>query len=581
MYNNINETYKSVTQPINLNIELLEHQKKAVHAMLELENIGYVDIKNFLYSDNVEKDLRIDTRIGILGDIVGSGKSLMIVTLILYKKFNNKCKDIYYSSDKYVNIKSLSDQYIYSKCNLLIIPIHLTTQWSNFFQFAPSIKVIVLNKNIIPLQELDTYDVCIIPVTFIEDLLKIYNKIIWNRIIIDEADSIKMPDIDLLSNFIWLITGTPSGISISKKKYIKNIFGKNINWLTDIITVKNNNKYVEQSLKLPTAKRIIIKCFTPPELTLLKEFIPTSIIQMINAGNTDDAIKTLNYHIDTKDNIFKVICKTIENSIFNKSEEIESEKKKKYIEGSYNHIESIKKIKYIETAINKLKSRLNTIKIKIKESGEAICPICMGEIEERMTMVDCCGTFFCFECLSITSAGKSKCPYCQQQIDKKSIHIIDDNKKKIYIHDLQDKIDVLMKIISKPNAKILIFADFQKTFDKIKYKLEHEKISYNILKGCENTINNIINNFKQGNTKILMLNATNFGAGLNLQEATDIIIYHRFTTEIEEQVIGRAQRLGRTTILNVYYLIHDNEENSFNDIIPFDDINYDDYLAQL
>jgi SNF2 family DNA or RNA helicase len=146
---------------------------------------------------------------------------------------------------------------------------------------------------------------------------------------------------------------------------------------------------------------------------------------------------------------------------------------------------------------------------------------------------------------------------------------------------LKEKIDVLMEIVSKKNAKILIFADFQKTFDKIKYKLEHEKISYDILKGSEKTMENIINNFKQGKTKILMLNATNFGAGLNLQEATDVIIYHRFTKETEEQVIGRAQRLGRKDTLNVYYLIHDNEENSFDDIIPFDDINYDEYLAQL
>jgi SNF2 family DNA or RNA helicase len=138
-----------------------------------------------------------------------------------------------------------------------------------------------------------------------------------------------------------------------------------------------------------------------------------------------------------------------------------------------------------------------------------------------------------------------------------------------------------MEIVNKKDAKILIFADFQQTFDKIKYKLEHEKINYDILKGTNKTMENIINNFKNGNTKILMLNATNFGAGLNLQEATDVIIYHRFTKETEEQVIGRAQRLGRTTSLNVYYLIHNNEENSFDDIISFDDINYNEYLENI
>ena len=57
-----------------------------------------------------------------------------------------------------------------------------------------------------------------------------------------------------------------------------------------------------------------------------------------------------------------------------------------------------------------------------------------------------------------------------------------------------------------------------------------------------------------------MLNAINYGSGLNLQMATDIIIYHELELELETQVIGRAQRLGRKDPLNVYYLLNDNEK---------------------
>ena len=57
-----------------------------------------------------------------------------------------------------------------------------------------------------------------------------------------------------------------------------------------------------------------------------------------------------------------------------------------------------------------------------------------------------------------------------------------------------------------------------------------------------------------------MLNAVNYGSGLNLQSATDIIIYHELNNELETQVIGRAQRLGRKEGLNVYYLFHENEK---------------------
>ena len=76
-----------------------------------------------------------------------------------------------------------------------------------------------------------------------------------------------------------------------------------------------------------------------------------------------------------------------------------------------------------------------------------------------------------------------------------------------------------------------------------------------------------------------MLNAKYFGAGMNLQMATDIVIYHRFNRELEEQVIGRAQRLGRKTTLNIFYLLHDNENSCFNDD-KFEEMDYYEWLEQ-
>ena len=39
----------------------------------------------------------------------------------------------------------------------------------------------------------------------------------------------------------------------------------------------------------------------------------------------------------------------------------------------------------------------------------------------------------------------------------------------------------------------------------------------------------------------------------------DILVYHRMSKDLEKQVIGRAQRLGRTVPLNITYLCHENE----------------------
>ena len=43
----------------------------------------------------------------------------------------------------------------------------------------------------------------------------------------------------------------------------------------------------------------------------------------------------------------------------------------------------------------------------------------------------------------------------------------------------------------------------------------------------------------------LCLNYINNGAGINLQEATDIILYHEMNEDLSTQIIGRANRIGR------------------------------------
>ena len=58
---------------------------------------------------------------------------------------------------------------------------------------------------------------------------------------------------------------------------------------------------------------------------------------------------------------------------------------------------------------------------------------------------------------------------------------------------------------------------------------------------------------------VLLLNAKYFGAGLNLQFTDEVIIFHRMSKDLEKQVIGRAQRMGRENPLVINYLCYDNE----------------------
>ena len=74
------------------------------------------------------------------------------------------------------------------------------------------------------------------------------------------------------------------------------------------------------------------------------------------------------------------------------------------------------------------------------------------------------------------------------------------------------------------------------------------------IKGRSETREKIIKRFKEGDIKVIFLNSRNNGAGINLQECTDIILFHAMNHSIETQILGRANRIGRKSELYVHRL---------------------------
>ena len=113
----------------------------------------------------------------------------------------------------------------------------------------------------------------------------------------------------------------------------------------------------------------------------------------------------------------------------------------------------------------------------------------------------------------------------------------------------------------KPYNKVLIFANYNETICNIKECLNEKKIDYWHLGGTHNEITNTVNMFTEcEKTCVLIINSTKHCAGLNLQTATDLIFAHKIIdSNIETQVIGRGQRLGRTSGLKVHFIMYKNE----------------------
>lgn len=588
MYNNLNEDNDRLPQPASIGIELMEHQKTAIKAMIDLETTGTILAKNIdLYGGN--KDFLIDTSVGILADKVGAGKSIMMITLMDQMKKNIN-KNIAWAGTSRISFKL--NNTLKPKCkNLLIVPHKITQQWIDFMQFAPRLKIgtycsFVDRKKFKEATDFENYDVIILNCTQSKDFFFRFSDIFWRRIIVDEADTIKLQkNVILQSSFTWLVTATPKSLRTSNKKFLSDIFTGLAPWIHKFLIVKNNKEYLDKSIVLPLPKRFIIDCLTPIELDIISQVIPKSIISMINAGNTDKAIKMLNCNVNTTDNIITVVSRNILELLDNKIIELECEQKKNFKEGSKTFIDQQDKIKKINYTINRLETRYESIKEKVYGLNDDLCPICLSEFE-KPTVMKCCQHIYCFDCITLSVTKQNLCPYCKKKVTTKSLNIISEKKKKtideteLLEKELPEKIDTVLNIIkNKPNGKFMIFSNFPETFKKLGSKFIKKKITFATLKGTSGQINKIITDFDNGKINVIMLNTKFFGAGMNLQMATDLIVYHRFNKDLEEQVIGRANRLGRQDSLNVYYLVHDNEDDEF-EANAFEDMDYYSWLSE-
>jgi SNF2 family DNA or RNA helicase len=109
------------------------------------------------------------------------------------------------------------------------------------------------------------------------------------------------------------------------------------------------------------------------------------------------------------------------------------------------------------------------------------------------------------------------------------------------------------------SSKVLIFSSYEMSFQSISNVVQKMGMTSRCLKGNDSQIRSMIKKYKEEDLNVLFINARNFGSGMNLENTTDIVLFHKMDTEIEKQVIGRAQRFGRTCPLKLWYLLHDNE----------------------
>ena len=116
-------------------------------------------------------------------------------------------------------------------------------------------------------------------------------------------------------------------------------------------------------------------------------------------------------------------------------------------------------------------------------------------------------------------------------------------------------------------TKTIIFSDFPNILHRIENYCTMTNVDYTDLdKGNIREIEQAVIDYKVGNSKILLANSSLFGCGMNLENSTHIIFVHKMNKKMKNQVIGRAQRMGRKGALHIIFLEYENEKYVYNEV---------------
>jgi len=561
-YCHLNENSPSIRQPNGLHIKLRPHQLTTVAAMLDIESKSSIVIDKPKYIHDLESKivdhenatLIAETNFAILADKAGSGKSYMILSLILANKNPSTFNKLLIGTDNF-SIRAM-DHRVSNGINLIVVPHSLVKQWSGFLDNS-DLKYLEFSK------EVDFNVFCDVTIVknidndgaiylrkksgierkvFNEDKFKKITKEcdvfllninrfrtfheliplnIWSRVIIDELDSIAIPGyFNEIGNFNWFITATPKNIfNYRCSRYSTRFFGDNRD-LVKYFCVKNEDSYVDSSIQLPNPNIFFIETMLQRVVSLIQDILPLDIVKMINAGNMDEAIAKLNCNVSTSENIIFVLTDGIKKNIFN------LELKLNYINSimSTNPESHKNKIISIKNKIESNRTKLKTIEDRILSCKNEMCIICAGSYQ-KPTVVHCCKNIFCFECLIGSLAScQNKCPMCREKVTKEKYTVIEEGKKnipkkktpKIEFKNMNksDVLEYVLKYIRKKyvNPKILIFSDYSQTFENIKEIITKADLTHSKVYGQGSYINNTIDKFNSGKINVLMLDSYIMGA---------------------------------------------------------------------
>jgi SNF2 family DNA or RNA helicase len=560
------DSFDKVPQPENLNIRLFPHQLVSVYNMENLERVRKISARssNLIYL----------TDFGILGDIPGYGKSFSIVSLILrdqmpwdITKMNEK-SDIYTVNSSLKVVKKVSQRRV--RANLILASSTLIEQWKEYFNFVkPNVLKLKEISNRKDFENFDpnNWDVVLVSSVRYNELVDITPNVVWKRFVFDEAASTHINSMRSISaGFIWFVSATYKELlrcGGTSSHFMRSFFSKIDYFTLDNFVIKNPVEFVKYSFKMPEVHTVNHVCLNPRILNVLSNYIDVETKTMIAAGDFKSAILKLGGGTTSVGtNLVEIVSKKQNEKLMQAKFSLNMWKERSSLSNVSNEIS------FWEKRVSEIEKNIKDLEEKFKNLLEDDCTICYSMIQDPI-LIPCCQNVFCGKCIMKWMETNKTCPMCRTNINvKELVYIKKDNSDSDEIEEKKEskqeivklsKQDKVFEIVSNglaQNKKFLIFSMYDESFLIIRRVLDTHNIDFVEISGSKATRDSKIKKFKENKVNVVFLNSRFNGAGINLETATDIILYHEMPQSIKDQVVGRALRIGREQPLTIHNLIY-------------------------
>lgn len=530
---------------------LFPHQNSAIEMMEQRERTKHI----------LHTTYCIDLNMSIYSDMTGYGKTVSMIGLILRDKMEWDVEKEHIQSfisgvygngcivkRSLVSLKRIST-------NLIVAGTTIIKQWMDELEETDLRFSVVTSRKKLDQMDPREYDIVLCSPSFYNYLLERFPSYAWKRFIYDEPTHTKITSMrQVIAGFIWFITATPE-LLLQQHRYSHNFLSSIFTQYMDYnlyknLIVKNDDDYVVKSFSLPPMIVHRHRCFQPV-FHVVKDLISDTIMEMISAGNIEGAVRCLGGN--STSNIFDLIEK-------DKRACIQQAEWK--IERFQRMGDELKVVKWQER-LQKLQHDLAQLQERTQSLiHSSPCSICL-EKKKKPILLSCCQNMFCGQCVLQWSQKNSTCPLCRRRITTENIIYVSQDDEEAETSCEGDtpqmppsKIDMIMRIIkNNVDSKIIVFSSFHETFDIIRETLRENEVRFGEIRGGIAMREKTIQQFKESSDlNVLFLNSMEEGAGLNLQVATDLILYHPMSDSMFTQIRGRAYRIGRTQPLHIHHL---------------------------